>query len=115
MFKLCPKRGLTLWRRVDFTGVIGLAGEGLTPFRTGYGRRVRCLETATCDDLINNSQYVKRLGLTWSSLISSPGGLRHPCRVENGTNPRMLHFIGNVDASGKVSALAFGSNHLVWK
>ncbi len=32
--RLCPKRGLTLWRRVEFTPVFGLAGEGQTPFGT---------------------------------------------------------------------------------
>ncbi|TWT96296.1 hypothetical protein Pla100_27730 [Neorhodopirellula pilleata] len=30
-----PKRGLTLWRRVDFGCMFGIAGEGQTPFRMG--------------------------------------------------------------------------------
>ncbi len=30
--RLCPQRGLTLWRRVEFTPVFGLAGEGQTPY-----------------------------------------------------------------------------------
>jgi len=30
-----PKRGLALWRRVDFIGFFALVGEGQTPFRIG--------------------------------------------------------------------------------